>query len=484
MSAAPPALRLDLDRARAHWHLRAGLAVPLPGDADEVIARTGWLRTLGGVDVYLAARARVPGLSRAGLDALVEASRLRVIPAVRGCIYLVPAAHVPLALRVAAEVWRKGADRDLARAGSSWREVDEIAGAVARALARGALTTDAIRRALPAGAVRSLGEAGKQVGLSSPLPVALRRLEMSGVIERTLEGGRLDTERYLWRLAPRAGDVARAPRVPDDALDRLAALARIFCGHAGPATVGDLATWAGVARRDARAAIARAALVPVAVAGYADEAWVVPEDVEALRAPPEPTARVALLAFEDGYCVAHGGPRWLVDPAHHARRVRTWGNTKGATLGDATHLQTRTFCVGDRLGGIWEMDPDAGSVLWASFAPLARAARAELDRLATETGRFLDEQLGHARSFSLDTVDGVRERAAEVARVASGRERLEVVTKPKVTAKPRSGSKVTARSKPRSKAKVTAKTKPKAPAKSKPQPRPKAPAKPTPRSRR
>src|SRR5262249_52425727 len=102
--------RIALARARAHWHARAGLARPPPGPPDDVVARPGWLRTLGGVDVYLAARARVPGLPRGALDALVADSRLRVIPAVRGCVYLVPADHVPLALAVAAEAWRKSTD--------------------------------------------------------------------------------------------------------------------------------------------------------------------------------------------------------------------------------------------------------------------------------------------------------------------------------------------------------------------------------------
>jgi len=51
--------------------------------------------------------------------------------------------------------------------------------------------------------VRSLGEKGKKLGLSSTLPPALRTLEFEGRIERTLEGGRLDSERYLWRLPAR-----------------------------------------------------------------------------------------------------------------------------------------------------------------------------------------------------------------------------------------------------------------------------------------
>ncbi|MCB9559148.1 MAG: winged helix DNA-binding domain-containing protein [Kofleriaceae bacterium] len=446
-----PALRVDVARARAHWHARAGLAAPLPGDADEVIARTGWLRTLGGVDVYLAARARVPGLGRATLDALVDAGRLRVIPAVRGCVYLVPAAHVPLALAVADDAWRKRTDRDVAKAGTSWREIEEVGRAVMRVLGAGAATTDAIRRALPDGAVRGLGEAGKRAGVTSPLPLALRDLELRGAIARASATGRLDTERYVWRLVPAAAPVA----VPGDAVDRWAALVRIFVGHAGPATVGDVATWTGLARRDATAAIARAALVPVAVEGLAEPAWIVEDDVTALAEPAPPSTRVTLLSFEDGYLVHHGGPRWMVAPAQWDRPVRVWGNTRGATLGDAAHPATRTVCVGGVVVGIWEMDPDAGSVLWATWTPVAPPVRAAIDQLATETGYFLEDELGHARSFSLDTDAEVRGRAAEVARLASGGGDVVAPRRPRPTV---AATRTAARTAPRTPAKKAART--------------------------
>src|SRR5437762_11327987 len=84
-----------LERARALWLLRQGLKTAGSGPVDQVIARSGWLRTLGGADVYLAARARRPAMTRAELDAAVADGRLKVSMAVRGCIYLVPAAAVP-----------------------------------------------------------------------------------------------------------------------------------------------------------------------------------------------------------------------------------------------------------------------------------------------------------------------------------------------------------------------------------------------------
>jgi hypothetical protein len=264
--------------------------------------------------------------------------------------------------------------------------------------------------------VRSLGEKGKKVGMSSVLPTALRDLEFRGVIERTLEEGKLDTERYVWRTAnPDGGwDVVH---VPDDAVGRWAELARIFLGYAGPARVEDFAEWTGLPLRDARAGLEQARPARVAVEGFADEAFVLEEDAAALRRPAEPSRRVAMLSFEDNFLVAHGGPRWVVDPAHWATPIQVWGGTKGGTLGDARHVQTRTVTIGDELAGIWEMDPDAGKVLWAPFRAVAKEARAEVEKLAEETASFLKEEIGHARSFSLDTEESVRERAKEVVKM-------------------------------------------------------------------
>src|SRR5262249_6712322 len=151
-------------------------------------------RTLGGVDVYFALRARLAGLHRAEVDGAVEERRTQVLPAARGCMYLVPKSAAALCLRVADHLSRKRNEKEAEKAGLRPGEVDEVAEAVHQVLAaRGALSTAGIRSALPAGVLRSLGDAGKKVGLSSALGPALRVLEFAGRVERALEGGRLDS---------------------------------------------------------------------------------------------------------------------------------------------------------------------------------------------------------------------------------------------------------------------------------------------------
>ncbi|MEE8525780.1 MAG: hypothetical protein V3T72_17720 [Thermoanaerobaculia bacterium] len=70
--------------------------------------------------------------------------------------------------------------------------------------------------------------------------------------------------------------------------------------------------------------------------------------------------------------------------------------------------------MGEKLIGLWEYDPDEDEVVTATFEPLSADLRNALDADRDHLTAFFRDQLGHARSFSLDTDDKVRERAALV----------------------------------------------------------------------
>src|SRR4051794_9042183 len=108
-----------LAQARALWWHKQALAGTRAQPLAAVLADSGWLRTLGGADAYLAARARKPGMQRAELDAAIAAGELRVHPAVRGCIYLVPASAVPDLLALNAQTWRGQTEKELAKIGKT-----------------------------------------------------------------------------------------------------------------------------------------------------------------------------------------------------------------------------------------------------------------------------------------------------------------------------------------------------------------------------
>ncbi|HEX3129520.1 MAG TPA: crosslink repair DNA glycosylase YcaQ family protein [Thermoanaerobaculia bacterium] len=410
MPTITPALRLTRDQLRRVCVAAQGLA-PAPGQSVVgALEETGFVRTLGGVDVYIAVRARVPGLRRDDLDGTVEAQQAQIIPAARGCMYLVPRRDVPISLRVASLLSRTRDERDHEKAGVRPGEVEEVAKAALASLReRGPMTTDGLRKAMPAGTLRSLGEQGKKVGISSALPGALRRLEFEGLVERALENRRLDSERYLWRAV--AVSPFEGVKLPDDPIDLYAGMARIFFHAAGLATQKDFAGWIGIPQRDAKAAIERLSLLPVEVEGSGDLHYL-QEDRRGLL--EESGDAIALLSFEDNLIHLHGGPAFLVDEAHHGAEVPSWGMGRPSTLGEARHLSLRSFVTDGKIAGFWEYDPDTREIVVRPFAPLAAKTRKKVDEAAADLSRFLAEDLGHGRSFSLDTDEELRKRTAKI----------------------------------------------------------------------
>ncbi|MBK8099075.1 MAG: winged helix DNA-binding domain-containing protein [Planctomycetes bacterium] len=413
-------LTLTPAQVRSVRILAQGLPPAAHAELVTTLAATGFVRTLGGSDVYVAARSRVPGTTRAQLDAAVAARELQVVPAVRGCIYLVPAANAPLCLRVAEHLSRDRDRRDADKAGIRPGELERLGDAVLAALTRtGPATTDVLRRALPEGSIRSLGDRGKKVGVSSPLPPTLRRLEFAGQIERTLPDGRLDTERYLWRVTAR--NPFTKARLPDDPIDLHARLLQRFAANAGVGTLRAFSAWAGIPLRDAKAAAAKVELVPVAIAG-ADEPAFATAGIEALLADAERADEaVALLPFEDNLPHLAGGPHSFVDEAFHGLSVPSWGNQRPQPLGTAAHLAFRSVLADGGVVGFWEYDPDARIVVTRCFQAPSRAAAKQLAKLADELGAFLRDELGHGHSFSLDDDDALRERLQMLAAISGGK---------------------------------------------------------------
>jgi hypothetical protein len=401
-------LNLSLDRAR-RWMI-AAQCFGTDWEPGQAVEQTGFLRALGGVDVYLAMRARCRGLTRAHLDQVVARQKLLVLPAVRGCMYLVPRRYRATVLRLADRLTRARNQRDEERAGIQPGEIEKLAEEVLRLLDRlGAATTDALRRALPPGLVRSLGETGKRVGISSPLPPTLRRLEFQGLVERVLRGDRLDTERYQWRLV--RGLAEEMEDLPEDPVELAVPLGRLFFRAAGLATVADFADWAGLGRRQAAEVVSRLALTEVRVEGMEQPCYGLAEE----RDRRESTAvdGCGWIPFEDNLIALHGGPRLLVPPEYHHMAVPVWGSSKMSTLGEARHMSFRSIVGENGIVGFWEYDPDEG-VVWRLFSRTSDDFAGRVAREAEGLGRFVAEELGHARSHSLDTDVDLRRRADHI----------------------------------------------------------------------
>jgi hypothetical protein len=197
---------IDESKIRAWYSYRQGLDGSLMDkSAAEVLGRTGWARSGGGVGPYLTLFSRA-GLSRDAADAAVARLEIHELPSARACTYVLPASDFALGLKVSQQF--SGAEMKLAaKLGVTPKEIKKLCQKVLAALERGPLDTDELRDA-SGSAVRNLGEEGKKKGLATTLPVALELLQSSGEIRRIPLNGRLDQQRYkyaLWRPNPLLG---------------------------------------------------------------------------------------------------------------------------------------------------------------------------------------------------------------------------------------------------------------------------------------
>ena len=369
----------------------------------EVVEQAGPIRTLGGVDVYLAIRARIPDFKRDQLDQAVEQRMVQVIPAARGCIYLVAKPDVPCALRFAAQLRASRDDREFKKAGIQEGELEQLGRVIVRTLQeQGHLSTTQLRKQLPEGCFRSLGDVGKKLGISSTLSPALRLLEFEGQIERFLKGQRLDSEKYLWDVT----NLDQSSSLTDfsEPAARNRRLAEIYFRAAGLGTLKMFATWSGLNQRDSKAAIAELNLQTFQLES---------EDVALLGfdgIEPASIEGVSFLPFEDNLIALQAGPQRLVDPRHYDVPVPVWGRTRQATLGQALHSTLRSIIASNQIAGFWEYDPQGRRVETFCFADLTSQLEQEVRHSAEQLGNFINIELEHGRSFSIDTDKALSER--------------------------------------------------------------------------
>ena len=194
------------ERLQAWWWHRQALDGRLFGISPaEILAETGWARSVGGAGPYLTLFSR-GRTSREGADSAVERLDIHELPSARGCTYVVPAVDFALALKVG-QPFNEPERKQARKLGVSDQEIDTLCNAVLDALENEPMGPKELREATGR-TVRSLGEEGKKKGLSTTLPVALGRLQADGEIRRIPTNGRLDQQRYRyarWRPNPSRG---------------------------------------------------------------------------------------------------------------------------------------------------------------------------------------------------------------------------------------------------------------------------------------
>lgn len=383
---------------RAWWAARQGLLTRDERQSPAtILERTGWARSVAGVNPYMTLFARA-GTSRAATEQAVASREIYELPSARGCTYVVPRADFALALRVGQGF---GSVTEIQAAkkhlGVTDTELERLCAQVLVALAAGPQDPAALKATL-GDTVRNLGEAGKKRGTTTTLPLALGHLQAHGQILRQPVDGRLDQQRYAyvrWTDSPLSADTRSAEEAYIE-------LARRYFAWISPASAAHFQWFSGLGVKAARAAMAPLGLVPLAPDS---PLLLLPADREALAAfepPSEPVYR--LLAGIDGLFLLRRDVSGLLDARDAARKFV--GDRGAVELGGLQDLTSHAIVDRGRVIGLWEYDIEAEAIAWTSFIEPTAELRAEVAR----TEAFVRDQLGDARSFSLDSPDKRRPR--------------------------------------------------------------------------
>ena len=372
---------IDPSKLQAWYAHRQGLDGSLQGkSAAEVLQRAGWARSVGGVSPYLALFARA-GITREQADAAAAKLQIYELPSARGCTYVLSASDFALGLSAG-----QGFDNDMKAAiklGVTPKEIAKLCDAVVAALEKGPLDPEALRQATGK-AARNLGEQGKKKGVTTTLPLALGELQTSGDIRRIPTNGRFDQQRYqyaLWQPNPLRSFKLSPEEVHTE-------LARKYFTWFGPASAAEFQRFSGLGVKAAKAALEPLKLEGIQVAP-GEELLLLPGDrsrLESFKPPKEP--HYALLGSIDSLF-------------EHRDQFQDF---EGHAIVDR-----------GRLVGVWEYDQPAESIAWVSFVKKDKA----LQQAVTRTEVFVREQLGDARSFSLDSPKSRAPRIAALRKAAA-----------------------------------------------------------------
>jgi hypothetical protein len=298
----------------------------------------------------LAIRSRTAGLSAANVDrALTEDRSLLITWLNRGTLHLVRSEDYPWLLALTTPPLRNGNARRLAQEGVTPNAAERGVSTIARSLAEeGPLTRAQLRERLDTAGVRTEGQA------------LVHLLMLACLRGLAVRGPMIDKQHAYVLVHDWLGESAPVDR--DRALAELAR--RYLVGH-GPADDRDLAKWAGLPLRDARAGLH-------AIAAELCEREDGLVDLAARAAPAElPSPR--LLGSFDPVLLGWRTRDWLLNS--HKAVITVNGLFRPFALIDARAVAT------------WSMP--AGKVVLEPFDRLTRRSAAALQADALDVVRYL-----------------------------------------------------------------------------------------------
>jgi len=340
---------------------------------DAVVATAGIYGTAP--TCYLSCAARVRDFRLAALDEELYAKRSLVrLRCMRGMAYIEPLDLLPALFACTGEAPDATRKRVAKYAGLSEPEVLGLAERIEEKMAgRAPMTVREIRE--------SLG--GEVPGVRQALQMTVALLGRAGRIVRAEVRGSWRSDSYAYA---RWTDWLDGPVQPEVPAAARAELARRYLRAYGPATADDLKWWTGWTKRDSVATLAALGeeVRPVSLDGAV--AWLLAGELEALRdADPKAGRGVRLLPVWDAYFMGYA--------ASAAGRARQVPAGDYGRVYDKSGNGTSTVTVNGMAAGVWQLDPDAGTVTVAPFGDALADRWAEVEaqvaRLAAAIGTDL-----------------------------------------------------------------------------------------------
>ncbi len=352
------------------------------------LAQQGWIRGVGSCTPYNHFHSRA-GLSREQVDQAVANLEIHELPAARACTYIVPQQHFAIALALA-QFPGDGPKMESGekKLGLTWEQVNNLKTAVLDALKSGPADPRQLKESL-GDKVSSYGAEGKKYGITTDLPGAIRRLQLDGKIRRIPLDGRLDNERYayaLWPESPLADFTLTKPELQ-------AKLAQLYFNWIGPASMEEFIWFSSFSKRDAKAAMDASHLIEWQPGYFAFQTHI--DDLAHFT--PSAKSNPHFLTCLDNLILLTRNLALHIDEADRPLIAQIEG--KELPKGSLFDLDNHPIFDRGRLVGLWAFDEPNQELVYTAWA-------GDIDLIAqraADTETYIKEQLGDARSFSMDS---------------------------------------------------------------------------------
>ncbi len=348
------------------WHKQHLAPGTLGTDAPSVVRDVVALHATSALTPYLSLRARVVGFQPTQLDAeLYVERRLVKVFCMRQTVHVVPLSELASVTAATDERLKRNARRELGQlvrwSGASGPAEEEITlarlqTAVAEFItARGPSTAAELSEGIPELKQRFHYAPDKPYGgvvtLGSMLPP---RLTLLGLLVRGRPRGSWRSNQYEYALP---GDwLPNGYPAPVPSAQAQAHLLNRYLAAFGPASLEDIAWWAGWSKGEAQRALSAlgSQVAQLNIHGVGAGFWILVSDLPALLSTPPLTGGVVkLLPSLDGYIMGYRDRRRFLDSEHYDQVFDRSGNA------------LNTVWVDGRVIGIWrELKDELECLVW------------------------------------------------------------------------------------------------------------------------